>query len=138
MRRSCGLLLLMIVVAGCKTPESVVQQLPRDAAPLTYAELLVRAKDQVAAAQEFFYRDSWRDVEQAALSLQQTADMLGQLKPEELPPREREPAKKLTEQAKELQEAAQALGESGRARDALKTTAAFQRLNLAIRELHAE
>jgi hypothetical protein len=135
MRRASGLILLTIIVAGCKTPESAVQPLPPDAPPLSYQELLNRAKSQVAAAQEFFYRDSWREVEQAALALQQTAELLSKIKQEDLPVRQREQAAKLV---KELQDAAVALGDSGKAHDALKTTAAFQRLNLTIRELRSE
>lgn len=133
--RRVSALVLLIVVAGCKTPESVVQPLPPDAAPLSYAELLVRAKSQVGAAQEFFYRDSWREVEQAALSLQQTAELLGKVKTEDLPARQRDQAAKL---AKDLHDASVTLAENGRAHDPVKTTASFQQLNLTIRELRSE
>jgi hypothetical protein len=135
MRRAVGLLIVLVAAASCQTPESAVQPLPPNAQPLSYQELLNRTKAQVAAAQEFFYRDSWREVEQAALSLQQSAELLGKVKPEDLPLRQRDQSAKL---AKQIQEAAVALGESARAHDVLKTTQAFQSLNLTIREMRAE
>lgn len=126
---------VMLVVAGCQTPETTIQPLPPDAQPLPYAEMHSRAKAQVAAAQEFFYRDSWREVEQAAVALQQTADLIARIKPEDLPVRHREQTPRL---ARQLREAAMALEESARARDVIKTTQIFQTLNLTIREMRSE
>jgi hypothetical protein len=136
-RRSSFAVVLVaaLLTLGCQTPESVVQPLPPDAHPLPYSEMHARAKAQVAAAQEFFYRDSWRDVEQAAVALQQTADLMTRIKPEDLPVRQREQAARLTRQ---LREAAMALEESARARDIIKTTQIFQTLNLTVREMRPE
>jgi methionine synthase II (cobalamin-independent) len=127
--------LLLGPVLGCQTPESAIQPLPPDARPLPYAEMHTRAKSQVAAAQEFFYRDSWRELEQAALALQQSAELMARIEPEQLPLRLRERAPDLL---KQLRQAAEALDESARERDVARTTQIFQTLNLTIRELRPE
>ncbi|MCS6977391.1 MAG: hypothetical protein NZM31_10345 [Gemmatales bacterium] len=128
-------LFTVAVMIGCQTPESAVQPLPPDAQPLPYSEMHARAKAQVAAAQEFFYRDTWREVEQAAVALQQTADLIGRIKPEDLPMRLREQTPRL---ARQLRDAAMALEESARAKDVIKTTQIFQTLNLTVREMRPE
>jgi hypothetical protein len=130
------LLPLAFGLAGCQSPErAAVQPLPPNAGPLTYPDLVNRAKAQVAAGQEFFFRDSWTDVEQAADALRQTGELLGKLKPEDVPANKRD---MLAKQVKELTDAAGALREAGQAKDARAATQAFQRLHLVVRELRPD
>jgi len=127
---------LLAVALGCQTPErAAVQPLPPDAAPLSYPDLVQRVSLQVGAAHEFFYRDAWPDVTQASTAMQETATMLAKLKPEDVPAKHRDT---LAKYSKELSEAATALREAGQSKDAIKTTEAFQKLHLAVRELRRE
>ena len=135
MKRLAGIGWLTLLLAGCQTAEKAVQPLPPNAPPLSYQELFDRAKQQVAAAQEFFYRDSWRDLEQAAVALDQTGDLLARVKPEDAPARQKEQLVKL---ATNFREAATSLGEASKRQNADETTQAFQRLHLAVRDLRPE
>jgi hypothetical protein len=134
-RRIVALALLYSIV-GCQTPEkAAVQPLPPDAGPLSYADLIQRATLQVGAAHEFFYRDAWAEVSQASVAMQETATLLGKLKSDDVPAKHRD---SLAKSSKEFSDAATALHEAGQAKDAIKTTEAFQRLHLAVRELRRE
>jgi hypothetical protein len=132
-----GLIVLaLFTLTGCQTPDrAAVQPLPPDAPVPPYGELVGRAKSQLAAAHEFFYRDSWRDVEQAADALFQTATFLEKVKTEDVPAKKRD---QLTKLSKDLAEGAHALRDAGHAQDPVKTTEAFQRLHLTVRDLRAE
>jgi hypothetical protein len=128
--------LLLLFLAGCQTAErAAVQPLPADTTALTYQDLVGRAKAQVSAAQEFFYRDSWADVAQAADALKETAGLLGKFDPKNVPEKQQ---KGLTQNAKELTDAATRLHDAGQAEDAIKTTEAFQKLHLTIRDLRPD
>jgi hypothetical protein len=136
MSRLCVCTLFLACALGCQTPErAAVQPLPPDSPQLSYADLVQRASLQVGAAHEFFYRDAWQDVAQASTAMQETATILAKLKPEEVPAKHRDT---LAKYSKELGEAAVALRDAGQAKDAIKTTEAFQRLHLAVRELRRE
>ncbi len=136
MRRAATGCLLTLLLAGCQTPErAAVQPLPPDAPPLPYSEAVTRARLQVSAAQEFFYRDSWLEVTQAADAIKETAGMLAKFKPEEVPAKQRD---HLAKNSKELSDAATALHASGQAQDVIKTTDAMQRLHLAVRALRPD
>jgi hypothetical protein len=127
---------LLAVILGCQTAErAAVQPLPPDAPPMSYTDLTVRASLQVSAAHEFFYRDAWADVNQASVAMQETATLLNKLKPEDVPEKHRTTLAKNT---KEFVDAATALRDAGQAKDVIKTTEAFQRLHLAVRELRRE
>ncbi len=139
MSRIAGLglsFLLLFLTIGCQSPErAALRPIPPDAAPLTYEELLTRARGQASAAQEFFFRDSWPDVEQAADALQQTAAHLAKLKPEDVPTKHRaEQAKHV----KEIEQIAVDLHAAAKGKDVAKTNDAMQRLNLKVRELRVE
>lgn len=136
MSRVCVAFALLACTLGCQTPEhAAVQPLPPDSPPLNYADLVQRASLQVGAAHEFFYRDAWPDVAQASTAMQETATMLGKLKPEDVPAKHRDT---LAKYSKDFGEAAAALRDAGKAKDAIKTTEAFQRLHLTVRELRRE
>jgi hypothetical protein len=125
-----------LLLAGCHTPErAVVQPLPPDTPLPSYTDLVGRAKAQVSAAQEFFYRDSWGDVEQAADALRQTATLLTKLDADNVPEKQQAA---LTKLSKDLTDAATALHAAGQAKDVVKTTEAFQKLHLTIRGLRPD
>lgn len=127
---------LIVVVAGCQTPErAAIKPLPEDAPPPPYAELVDRAHSQVAAGQAFFYRDSWTDVEQTADALQQTAKLLGKVPADAIPAKQKNT---LPKQADELSKAATDLHAAAKAKDVNKTNEVLQKLNLKVRELRPE
>jgi predicted lipoprotein len=135
--RSCSFVfVLSVALAGCQSPErAALQPLPPDAPQPTYTELIDRAERQVWAAQQFFYRDSWKDVELAAEALKETAVSLTKVKTDDLSAKQKDALPKLVT---ELTEAGQALREAGTAQDVNKTTQAFQRLHLVVRRLQAK
>jgi hypothetical protein len=132
--RSC--LVLVLCLAGCQSAEKAsVQPLPAGGPPLTYADIVLRGKNQVSYAHESFYRDQWDEVKRAATAMKETSTQLGTLEPESVPLARRAQFAKL---AKEWAEAADHLQTSGQAKDADKTTAAFTKLHLVIRQLLVE
>jgi hypothetical protein len=126
---------ILFVLAGCQSPErAAIQPLPENQA-ITYPDLVLRARSQVSAAQEFFYQDRWPEVEQAADALQQTAKLLGKLDPPEVPAKQRD---HLSKHLEVLSQGAKDLHDAARARDVNKTSDAFRTLNLKVRDLRPE
>src|SRR5947207_11347547 len=77
MRTSLLGLLLLVAFAGCRTLErDGMTPLPEDAAPLSYHEMINRARGQASTALDAFYVDAWLDLEQAAQRLEQSARLL--------------------------------------------------------------
>lgn len=138
MRRGfVGIFLLMLgLTLGCQSPEkAAIQPLPIDSPPLAYSEWVSRGKLQVSAAHEFFYQDRWDEVKQASAALRETANALASLKADQVPaPKQAQ----LAAYSKELSDAATALQEASAAKDAAKTTEAFRRLHLVVRQLRAD
>jgi hypothetical protein len=136
MFRFAGWGLLFLAACGCQSPEKrALQPIPEDAGPITYNDLLDRARGQASAAQEFFFRDSWTEVVEASVALQQTAAHLAKLKPEAIPEKHRAT---LAKAAQEVDDIATDLHAAARAQDVAKTNEVMQRLNLKVRELRVE
>lgn len=137
--QTLGLVILGLAISGvlsCQSAETVtVTPRPPDAPPLTFAELVTLSKNQVAAAHEFFYQDKWDQVKQAAIALRDTANHLAAVKPEGVPQAQRG---KLPELTKELSAAAAFLHEAAEAKDVDKTSDAFRRLHLVVRQLRSD
>lgn len=131
-----SLFTLCLCCLSCQSPEkAAIQPLPPDAAPLPYGDLVNRGKAQVAAAHEFFYQDRWDDVKKASVALNETAASLTALKPEAVPEPKRA---QLTASVKELTDASNELQQAANTKDVAKTTDAFRRLHLAVRQLRPD
>jgi hypothetical protein len=79
------------------------------------------------------YKNRWVEVEDAAKGLEQTARVLARA--EDVPPRYKE---NLAVLSGDLGKEATRLKEAARARNAREVDASLQRLNKAVRDLHAE
>lgn len=138
MRRTIGLYLCLALlgISSCQSAEKAsVQPLPAGGPPMTYADLVLRGKNQISYAHESFYRDQWDEVKRAATAMKETSTQLASLNPDSVPLPRRVQFAKLS---KEWSDAADQLQESGQAKDADKTTAAFTKLHLVIRQLLVE
>jgi len=121
---------------GCQSLEKqALEPLPADAPPLPYADLVERARRQVWAAQEIFYRDSWDELVKATEALQETAQRLSQVKAEQVPTRCRpiwpKPAEEFGTAVRKLQDAA-------RHQDAIQSANAFQTLHLVLKQIRPD
>jgi hypothetical protein len=133
MNRALACLALgLLVTAGCMTTTEgvVLQPLPDDGTPRPYAELRLRARLQVEAADYAFYADRWEQVEEHARGLEQTARYLE--KARDLPPPSdgKSPVKPA-----ELLKLAEELREAAKKRDTTPTNQILTRLQLLVREL---
>lgn len=127
---SCGLL-LMAALAGCRlTEREGANPLPEDGVPLTYTEMVNRARGQATSALDAYYIDAWLDLEQTAQRLEQTARLLPKTThiPDAFKP-------KVAAESEELRKDAVKLLEAARAKNATQTNDAMQRINQRIRQL---
>lgn len=125
-----------VFLLSCQSAEkAALAPLPTSGAPLAYADLVGRGKAQVAAAHEFFYQDRWDEVRQASTAMRETAGALAALKPETVPAVKQA---SLAAQTKELADAAAVLQEAAATKDVAKTTEAFRRLHLVVRQLRVD
>ena len=87
MRRALNCCFLLVLAAGCQLPPErlPLKPLVDEGPPGPYAEMLLRARLQAAAATDAFYVDRWADLEDAARGLEQTARFL--IKCTDAPPR---------------------------------------------------
>src|ERR1051325_180086 len=122
---------LVIILAGCAlTEHEGAKPLPENAPPLPYAEMLNRARGQAGSALDAFYLDAWRDLEQAAERLEQTARLL--------PSSTNIPDTfkvKIGSESKLLRQDAQKLIDAARTKNAAQANDAMQRINQRIRAL---
>jgi len=131
LRASCCSLMLVALLVGCRVVEREgMLPLPENGPALTYAEMLNRARNQSAAALDAFYIDSWADLEQAALRLEESAKLLPKTK--EIPDAFKT---KLPGEADSLRQDAGKLQEAARAKNATQANEAMQRINQRIRQL---
>jgi hypothetical protein len=127
----CGFLLLL---TACRLPEREgFTPLPENAAPLSYAEMITRARGQAGAALDAYYIDAWLDLEQAAQRLEQTARLLP--KATHIPP---DFKTKVEPEADLLRQEAVNLLEAARAKSAPRVNEALQRVNQRIRQMRPE
>lgn len=123
----------LVVLSGCQTPErAAIQPLREEGKPIPYPDLVLRAHSQVSAAQEFFFQDSWSEVEQAADALEQTARLLGKLEPAEIPAPLKEGFPRHLE---ELTRAVADLHAAAKTRDIQASSEAFRKINVKVREI---
>jgi phosphatidylserine/phosphatidylglycerophosphate/cardiolipin synthase-like enzyme len=130
-RASCLGIVLMVMLAGCRISEREGQNpLPENAAPLSYADMMNRARGQASSALDAFYIDAWLDLEQSAQRLEQTARLLPKTThiPEAF-------QSKIQPESEQLRQDAGKLLEAARARNAGQVNEAMQRINLRIRQL---
>src|SRR5438876_3823582 len=73
MKSLLPLIAILLLVPGCCLREQKALNMLPEGLVVPYAELLDRAKKQVAAATEAFYVDDWAELKLAALALEQTA-----------------------------------------------------------------
>jgi hypothetical protein len=128
---SCLLLLAMV---GCRLAEREgMNPLPENAAPLSYEEMVTRARGQAASALDAYYIDAWMDLEQAAQRLEQSARLLPKTThiPEAFKTKVEPEADLLRQDAVKLLEAA-------RAKNATAANEAMQRINQRIRQLRPQ
>ena len=130
-RASCRGTLLLVLLAGCRISEREgLNPLPENAAPLSYAEMVNRARGQASSALDAFYIDAWLELEQAAQRLEQTARLLP--KTTHIP----EAFKmKVESESEQLRQDAVKLVEAARAKNATHVNETMQRINLRIRQL---
>src|SRR5947209_2340049 len=119
-------LLLVAVLAllplACRLPpeREPLRPLPEDGAGFTYGELLDRAHVQFSVGIDAFYIDSWKDLEDAAKGIEQTARFL---------PKSAAPPAGIKEdviaRSKELRGEAVRLAEAARSKDAARCNEAL-------------
>ena len=93
--------------------------------PMTYRDVIHRARSQATLATESFYIDQWQDVDRAAASLEDTARYLPRAV--EVPATQKT---SLEVRSQTLVKEAQALREAVKGRDEKKTTEAMKKINL--------
>jgi hypothetical protein len=131
LRAFSGGVLLIVVLTGCRLAEREgANPLPENAAPLSYEEMMNRARGQATSALDAYYIDAWMDLEQAAQRLEQTARLLP--KSTHIP----EPFKSKVETESDLlRKDAVKLLEAARAKNGTQTNEAMQRINQRIRQM---
>ena len=131
MKRAAIAILGLIVIAGCRTTEREGQNpLPENAPPISYAEMINRARGQAGSALDAFYIDAWMDLEQAAQRLEQSARLLP--KTTHIPEAFKA---KVEGEADHLRQDAAKLTEAARAKNAPQVNETMQRINQRIRQL---
>jgi hypothetical protein len=124
----------LVALVGCRSAaeRAVVQPLPDDAPPMTYADVLARARLQAMSANESFYIDDWSGLDDAARSLQQSARFLHQSKEV---PADRKAA--LDSRADVLGQQAALLRTAAQQRNEVEANATLQRIHMLVRELRS-
>jgi hypothetical protein len=131
LRKSACFLLFVLTLAGCRISEREGQNpLPENAAPISYSEMMTRARGQAGTALDAFYLDAWIDLEQSAQRLEQTARLLP--KTTHIPEAFKT---KVEPEAELLREDASKLVMAARDRNAKQANEIMQRINQRIREL---
>jgi hypothetical protein len=134
LRASCCCLLLTIALVGCRLAEREgMNPLPENAAPLSYDEMINRARGQSAAALDAYYTDAWLELEQAAQRLEQSARLLP--KSTHIPESVKS---KVESEADLLRQDAAKLLEAARAKNASQANEIMQRINQRIRQLRPQ
>ena len=131
LRASCCGWFVVLALVGCRlTEREGLNPLPENGPPLSYGEMIQRARGQAGAAVDAFYIDAWIDLEQAAQRLEQSARLLP--KTTHIP----EAFKAKVEPESELlRKDAVALIDAARAKNAPVANETMQRINQRIRQL---
>lgn len=129
LRASCCLVLVALV--GCRLAEREgMNPLPDNAAPLSYDEMLNRARGQASSALDAYYIDAWLDLEQAAQRLEQSARLLP--KSTHIPEAFKA---KVEPESDLLRQDAVKLLEAAKAKNANAANEAMQRITQRVRQL---
>jgi hypothetical protein len=124
---------LLLTASSCMMAEprsALPPPLPDKVTALPYGQLLQRARNQAARANEAFYVDNWADVEEAARGLEQTAQYL--IKAEDVPSKHKDT---LATASADLGKLARALIEAAKVKDSKKTNTLMARINAKVREM---
>jgi hypothetical protein len=122
---------LIVATVGCRMAEREgMNPLPENAAPLSYDEMVTRARGQASSALDAYYIDAWLDLEQAAQRLEQSARLLP--KSTHIPEAFKT---KVEPEADQLRQDAVKLVEAARAKNAKDANDAMQRITQRIRQL---
>ena len=133
MTRASIAVLAILTIAGCRLAEREGQNpLPENAPPISYAEMINRARGQAGSALDAFYIDSWMDLEQAAQRLEQSARLLP--KTTNIPETFKT---KVEGEADLLRQDAVKLTEAARTKNAPQVNETMQRINQRIRQLRS-
>ena len=125
LRASLLLFAVVMLLAGCRALEREGQlPLPENAPPMSYNEMLDRARGQASSALDAFYIDAWMDLEQAAQRLEQSARLLP--KTTHIPDAFKT---KVEPEADLLRQDALKLVEVARAKNATQTNETMRRIN---------
>jgi hypothetical protein len=126
---------MLIISAGCTLPpeRAPLKPLTEDSPPVTYIELLNRARTQATSATEAFYVDGWTELEELARGLEQTCRFLP--KATEVPAKQQA---HLKEKSSTLEAESRRLQEAAKAHDEKKTNECLQKINLLVREFRAD
>ena len=134
MLRAFAVGLFLLALVGCRTIEREGGfALPENADPLSYAELITRARGQAGSALDAFYLDAWMDLEQSAHRLEQTARFLP--KSTHIPEAFKA---KVEPESNLLRQDALKLLEAARAKNTKQTNEVMQRINERIRQLRPQ
>jgi hypothetical protein len=76
---SFGLLATLALFTGCQSIQESqnLVPLPDNSPPQPYRDLVVRARFQASSANEFFYSNKWKELEETGKVLGQTANLVG-------------------------------------------------------------
>jgi flagellar hook-basal body complex protein FliE len=123
---------MLVLVIGCASPPERVQlqPLPETGQVLPYPELLTRVRAQARAANDAFYLDRWKDLEDMADGIDQSARFLS--KATEVPEKNK---KSLADVTDDLRKSAQKLKTAAATRQVEDTTKALQQINSRVRDL---
>ena len=123
--------LLIVAMLGCRAAEREgLNPLPDNAAPLSYEEMVNRARGQASSALDAYYIDAWLDLEQAAQRLEQSARLLP--KSTHIPDAFKT---KVEPESDLLRQDAAKLVEAAQAKNATAANDAMQRITQRIRQL---
>jgi hypothetical protein len=131
MSRIGPLMLLAVLCAGCRAPADgeALRALPENRT-FAYDELIHRLRAQATAGVEAFYVDAWKDLEDSAAAMEQTARFLPRTT--NIPASAKD---SLDMDAEALRHEAVKLGDAARARKVREVNEVLQRINLQVRQL---
>jgi hypothetical protein len=134
MLRATAYVILVLMLAGCRVTEREgFKPLPENGPPMSFEDMVGRARAQAGIALDAFYVDAWLDLEQAGQRLEQTARLLP--KSTEIPASLKTI---LDAEADLLRQDAAKLSEAARAKNASQANTAMQRINFRIRQLRPQ
>ena len=133
-RTRCALF-LFLTFAGCQLPAErlPVMPLPAEGQTLPYSDAVAKCRVWASAANEAFYVNRWSDLEEAAVGLEKTAQLLP--KSPDLPAKLKS---KIPAMTADLLKEVGRLHNSAKTKDVNATSQVLQRINLKIRELRPE